>query len=133
MDYVDIDWELCFVCQQKKVNELDDLQCPALKSDGASYTYTLNLLLDFDWIDCLPIDLRRLDDGGGIVDTLKRHKAKLDKSRKARYDKTELGRKRKSFENNDPGSSKDLKISRRNIGSTNWIDTIKCSICNEEH
>ena len=42
-----------------------------MKSDGASYTNTVNLLLDFDRIDCLPIDLRWLDGGGGIVDTLK--------------------------------------------------------------
>ena len=109
MDYVDIDCELCFLCQQKKVNELDDLQCPSTKNDGASYTNTVNLLLDFDRIGCLPIDLRRLDDGGDIVETLKRNKAKLHKSCKARYNKTELGKKRKYFENNDPGSSKDKK------------------------
>ena len=48
MDYVGIDWGLCFVCQQKKVNELDDLQCPAMKSDGASYINTVNLLLEFE-------------------------------------------------------------------------------------
>ena len=61
------------------------------------YTNTVNLLMDFDRIDCLPVDLRRLDDGGGIVDTLKQHKEKLHKSCKARYNKTDLGRKRKFF------------------------------------
>ena len=54
-------------------------------------------------------NLRRLDDDGVIVDTLQRHKAKLHKSCNARYNKIELGRKRKSFENNDLGSSKDKK------------------------
>ena len=97
MDYVDIDWKLCLVCQQKQVNELVDLQCSVTKNDGASYTNTVNLLLDVNRIGCLPIHLRRLDDGGGNVDTLKRHNAKLHKSCKARYNKTEHGRKRKYF------------------------------------
>ena len=100
-----IDWAKCVVCQ----SDTDEkLVCPANStrtSFGSGYTTFADNLLKFQEIGELPvsIDVRLLDEGHGVEETLKLKKAVWHKSCSIKFGNMKLERaiKRKSTESTD--------------------------------
>ena len=84
------DWNLCFLCQDKK-NE-KKLICPE-----AGYDYITKHLLEFAEYASIPmgINLQRLDDGSGLLQSLRSHCAKYHKNCYLMVTATQLSRTKK--------------------------------------
>ena len=71
-----INWELCILCQEN----VTGLQCPYADNKviiGSGYKSIAEQLTSFNELGHMPIsvDIKQLDDGGGIEATLMRHHA----------------------------------------------------------
>ena len=115
-----LDWELCVLCQGETA-EL--LQCPAVskrQDAGVGYISLSNNLIEFSELGELGqhVDLRRLDEGEGIIAALTNHQAKWHKSCRIKYNNTKLQRvlKRKhSLEEPGPSTRTPPKRTRSNV------------------
>eukprot|EP00112_Aurelia_sp_Birch-Aquarium-sp1_P024416 Seg771.7 transcript_id=Seg771.7/GoldUCD/mRNA.D3Y31 product="hypothetical protein" protein_id=Seg771.7/GoldUCD/D3Y31 len=90
-------WNLCIICQAETP---EDLNCPALsnrKDVGSGYKSIAAHLCRFKELGLLPrtLQLERLDDGGGIEETLTKQKASWHPSCRAQYNTTKLKRAEK--------------------------------------
>lgn len=114
-------WDLCVLCQED-TGEI--LTCPANSSrstEGAGYKTMAENLAAFDAINCLPETLKmsRLDEGEGVEETFRLHKAKWHDSCRLQYNKTKLQRaekRKKPHEDNpkdDPGTRKFTRLSSK--------------------
>lgn len=89
-----INWAKCVVCQN---DTSENLKCPMstnTNEKGTGYLSLTNNLKQFNEIDSLPFELNidNLDDGSGIVETLKRKNAKYHKSCFLKFNDTMLKR-----------------------------------------
>ncbi len=78
-DSVDTNWTICAICQEDKPWPLiDPMKNPVTSKQYDGYETLGNTLQYLYENDALPdnIDIRRLDDGYGITETLITHKAK---------------------------------------------------------
>ena len=94
------DWRKCFLCQ---TDTKDELICPPSRYECSSdsyFTIATNIPL-FRAINLLPI---RLDEGGGIEETLRRNHAKYHRKCRQMFDnsKHERARERAAEIQNDP-------------------------------
>ena len=90
------DWKLCILCQK---DTKTCLECPArsFKAPIGSGYKSLEHLIQFQMHGCLPldIDIKRLDDGDGIEDTMMRHRTCWHKACRVKskiYSQTKLER-----------------------------------------
>lgn len=97
-----MDWSKCIICQNKTK---ENLQCPTnskRKSGSIGYKTLAQNLLDFKSIDKIPegLDLKLLDEGSGIEETLRQKNASWHKSCRDLFNNTkfERAKKRKSLE-----------------------------------
>ena len=108
------DWNKCCLCQTEKKGE--DLKSPPThyscsKDNDGCYTNATNIPL-FQAINQLPIilDPIRLDEGGGIEETLRRNNAKYHQNCRLLFNNMKLERARKraasSKISSDDGQSK---------------------------
>ena len=112
------DWTRCILCQEVTS---ESLQCPAadtrLCAKGSGYLTLSQNILRFHNLHALPmpIDIRRLDDGCGIEQSLQKHKAKWHKLCSIKFNTTKLQRaeKRQSTKDDDP-LTKPKKFTRVN-------------------
>ena len=111
------DWSKCCLCQE---DTGEDLKSPpksySPQSDGYRNIAT-NVPL-FKALNDLPIilDPARLDEGGGIEETLKRNKAKYHQSCRLMFNNTKLERARKRMSSADSSSEERIsKIQRTKI------------------
>ena len=91
------DWSKCCLCQKKKKNE--ELKSPRAQQPQGHDGYTMiatNIPL-FYAINEMPIvlDPARLDDGGGLEETLRKNKAQYHQSCRLMLNNTKLERARK--------------------------------------
>ena len=127
-----IDWSLCALCQEQTDIPLT---CPgkSLRTDiGSSYDTLGNNLTCFRDIckQPIPVDLNRLDDGGGIANTLSRNQAKWHTSCRLKCSTNRLARLRPSTSaTSDDGSQPYM----RQRTSTNTIgkENNTCFLCDE--
>ena len=123
------DWTKCVICQ--KDNPSDSLLCPANKNDGAGYKTLTENLLSFSNLGCLPFDIVRLDEGGGVVESLRQKKARVHKECKLNFSKSRLKRagKRKGTEEDDGGREKCSKYTRQSDCSIASTSKSRCFFC----
>lgn len=133
-----LDWELCVLCQD---DTPEPLQCPASSKrtdTGAGYKSLTANLVQFnelgEFAQC--VDLRRLDEGQGILATLTVHRAKLHKSCKDKYNNTKLQRALKRRHSKDgpvPSTSAEVsKRTRSNIACVDIENDDTCFFCHQE-
>lgn len=124
------DWSKCCLCQQEKNDE--QLKSPHSnptnrESDG--YSNIATNVPQFQAINALPVilDPGRLDEGGGIEDTLRKNNAMYHQSCRLLLSNTKLERamKRTLTETNE---EKGYKKQRR---SSNY-STLQCFLCDKE-
>ena len=103
-----MDWTKCILCQE---TTSEPLQCPgnSRRSEiecGTGYHNLASNILQFSEIRSLPIpvNVEKLDEGGGIAETLMQRKAKLHKSCRNKFSNMKLKRaeKRKDKKSLDP-------------------------------
>lgn len=91
------DWSKCCICQEDKDNE--DLKSPPTRysSEQDGYTMIATNVPLFHALNEMPIvlDPARLDEGGGIEETLRRNKAQYHQSCGYLFNNTKLDRARK--------------------------------------
>jgi len=98
-----VDWSKCIFCQE---NTSEKRECPANSKQSnreAGYITLQKELESFYETGELQLDLAKLDEGEGIVETLLKHNASWHKSRCVKYNATKLKmlqRKRKPAEEN---------------------------------
>lgn len=83
----------------------------------------------------MPIDISKLDDGGGIGATLMHHKAKWHKSCRNKFNNLKLQRAAKrKHQDTDPENGQATKVTRKSLGitstATSKLDK-KCFFCSE--
>lgn len=93
------DWNKCLYCQQ---DTGDPLVCPAFskRSDvGAGYISLAENASTLNELGKVPVDVvKRLEEGGTFLETLKSKQAKFHKRCRANYNKTTIDRiKKKHF------------------------------------
>ena len=126
------DWDLCALCQEDTGARL---LCPGdfMGETGSGYRTMAQNLLAFDQISSLPsrLNISRLDDGGGVEVTLKKHQAKWHDTCRLQFNKTQLQRaqKRKSA-GDDSASAPSSKFTRQSIGRPS-TSTAACFFCEE--
>ena len=91
-----MDWNKCILCQE---TTSEPLQCPrnSRRFDiacGTVYHTLASNILQFSEIRSLPIpiNVEKLDEGGGIAETLMQRKAKLHKSCRNKFSNMKLKR-----------------------------------------
>jgi hypothetical protein len=91
------DWSKCCLCQQYKKEDLKSPVTNPSKRDTDGYTNIATNIPLFVAIKALPISLdpARLDEGGGIEDTLRRKSAKYHQSCRLLFNNTKLQRAEK--------------------------------------
>ena len=121
------DWKLCCLCQKEDGNPL---QCPInSRNNKCGYESLAINLLEFKKIESMPmcIDLARLDEGRGIQETLRSHKAVYHKSCYLKFANDKLKRAQKRT------SAMSVQLSpmktRRSLDTS--IREPKCFFCNE--
>ncbi|XP_046864330.1 uncharacterized protein LOC124458339 [Xenia sp. Carnegie-2017] len=119
-----LNWNLCALCQK---DTKEKILCPEKASNtllaGSSYKTIAENLKEFEKLDSLPINipLSSLDDGRGIENTLRNHRASWHKScyNKCNTLKLQRAQKRKSeeeFSTEDPailGATSPAKTRRK--------------------
>lgn len=90
------DWSKCCLCQKKKSEELKSPRAQQPQEHDGYTMIATNIPL-FHAINEMPIvlDPARLDDGGGIEETLRRNKAQYHHSCRLMFNNTKLERARK--------------------------------------
>ena len=98
-DGTSVDWTKCILCQQ---TTSEPLQCPGNsgRSDiecGTGYRTLASNILQFSKIRSLPrpINVEKLDEGGGIAETFMQRKAKFHKSCRNKFSNMKLERAEK--------------------------------------
>ena len=124
------DWSKCCLCQE---DTGEDLKSPP-KSYSPQYDGYRNITTNvplFKALNALPImlDPARLDEGGGIEETLKRNKAKYHQSCRLMFNSTKLERARKRMSSADSSSEeRSSKIQRTKIDPKQLV----CFLCEKE-
>ena len=130
-----LDWELCVLCQEETA---EPLQCPAASKRpdaGAGYVSLASNLPKFSELGELPqhVDLRRLDEGQGILAALTHHQAKWHKSCRIKYNNTKLQRtllkRRYSEEESGPSTRTLQKRTRSKVACVDSIHDDVCFFC----
>jgi len=124
------DWSKCCLCQTAKN---DDLKSPpmhysySIEQDG--YSMIARNIPLFQSINALPIilDPSRIDEGGGIEETLRRRQAQYHQSCRIMLNNTKLERAQKRVSNVAPSAGRN-KIRRSNLEG----QTSVCFICENE-
>jgi len=89
-----IDWTKCCLCQEVKREDLKSPQAnPARRGDDGYMNLATNIPL-FHSLNALPmkLDPARLDEGGGIDETLRQKKARYHESCRLIFNNTKLHR-----------------------------------------
>ena len=125
-----INWEFCILCQENGTG----LQCPyAVKNKkmitGSGYRSLAEQLISFNELGHMPInvDIKQLDDGGGIEATLARNRAGWHKSCRLKFNQTKLERLKKQ-QNNEKVSTPPSVHTRSSHRSIDLKDD-KCFLC----
>ena len=112
-----VDWIKCILCQE---TASEPLQCPGnsrrLDIDcGTGYHTLASNILQFSEIRNLPIpiNVERLDEGGGIAETLMQRKAKLHKSCRNKFSNMKLKRADRRKRQEEPESPNVLNLQGR--------------------
>lgn len=130
-----VDWSKCVLCQNTTT---EALQSPEnlRRSDidhGTGYHTLANNILRFHEIDSLPvtIDIKKLDDGGGIASTFTKRSAKWHKTCYNKFNKLRFQRavKRKSLDT--PSCSLPTKFTRNNSGARSSNLKSCCFFCDD--
>lgn len=121
-DGTSVDWTKCILCQE---TTSEPLQCPGNsgRSDiecGAGYRTLASNILQFSkiWSLPIPINVERLDKGGGIAETFMQQKAKFHKSCRNKFSNMKLERAEKRKRQKEPGSPQRSKFTRACSGAT---------------
>jgi len=121
------DWSKCCLCQKKKSEELKSPRAQQPQEHDGYTMIATNIPL-FHAINEMPIvlDPARLDDGGGIEETLRRNKAQYHQSCRLMFNNTKLERARKRRAESAQPVECQTKLRRTSLeGQT-------CFICDKE-
>jgi len=121
------DWSKCCLCQKKNSEELKSPRAQQPQEHDGYTMIATNIPL-FHAINEMPIvlDPARLDDGGGIEETLRRNKAQYHQSCRLMFNNTKLERARKRRAESAQPVECQTKLRRTSLeGQT-------CFICDKE-
>ena len=127
-------WTKCSLCQndteEKLMSPVSSFQ---REHDYAGYTNIANNVPLFHAINCMPIPLNpaRLDEGGGIEETLMRNKAKYHQSCRLLFNNTKLQRTQKRA-TATTSMCREENRSRRQGTSDPPKPSSVCFLCEEE-
>ena len=126
------DWSKC--CLSQKDNHNEDLKSPPTRYSCEQDGYTMiatNVPL-FHTINEMPLvlDPARLDEGGGIEDTLKKNKAHYHQSCRYLFQNSRLERARKRHPS--PGSTPSVEGSTKLRRTSHDIGQPECFLCDKE-
>ena len=128
-----VDWTECILCQET-TSEL--LQCPgnSRRLDiecGTGYHTLASNILQFSEIRSLPIpiNVEKLDEGGGIAETLMQQKTKFHKSCRNKFSNMKLKRADKRKRQEEPESPQRSKFTRACSGATTSKAKKSCFFC----
>ena len=129
------DWKLCILCQK---DTKTGLECPARSSKapiGSSYKSLVEHLIQFHMHGCLPldIDIKRLDDGDGIEDTMMRHRTcwHIACRVKVKFSQTKLERLERRLTDVDTERAKSLPMQTHSSHESVELNEDKCFFCDE--
>ena len=130
----EIDWKSCILCQGNTYEALVSPANSKRKDIGAGYTSLAHNLTQFIEIDVKPFvfDIKDLDDGSGIENTLTRNKAVWHKSCRNKINNTEFKRaqKRKQEENEaDHACASPVKTRRSYASTADFQVEEQCFFC----
>lgn len=96
-------WTKCFLCQEEKSESLKLPKDNPTKKDEDGYSKLSTNIPVFQSLNALPINLdpRRLDEGGGIENTLRNNQAKYHESCRLLFNNTKLKRAQKRASGSD--------------------------------
>ena len=128
------DWNKCCLCQEDK-NENLIPSSKSYKREEAGYkNIEINLPL-FHEINALPIpmDIKRLDDGSGIENTLRLNNAKYHNTCRLMFNNSKLERaqKRRGSQRSDEPEAGPSKFTRRSVDTVPDIK-IRCFFCEKD-
>lgn len=133
------DWSKCFICQEDK---FEALKSPPKKTNLAKSGYkTLSKNIpEFAKINEMPIplDIRRVDEGGGIEAALIKNEAKYHESCRLQFNNTKLQRAQKRHKSPDmtlsdePSSSKFTRRSCSASTEEGPLHLEECFLCEKK-
>ena len=91
------DWSKCFLCQADTNEALVLPENKKNSKTGSGYTSLAKNIPEFHTMNEMPIaiDIRRIDDGGGIESTIVQNKARYHDSCRLKFNNTKLQRAQK--------------------------------------
>lgn len=127
------DWFKCFICQIDKEEALMSPSDPA-DEKKSGYTLLARNIPEFKSLNEMPapLDIRRIDDGSGIEETLIRNSAKYHHSCRIMFNNTKLDRARKRRSCDSADGNESSKFMRRKASQEQEHNTAKCFLCEEE-
>ena len=108
------DWSKCCLCQQDKKEELKSPPS-SYKPEQVGYTNIATNVPLFQAMNALPIKLdpARLDEGGGIDQTLRRNNAKYHQSCRLMFNNSKLKRAQKRASSTNDETTDELCSARK--------------------
>ena len=124
------DWSKCCLCQQEKNEELKSPHSNPTQKETDGYSNIATNIPQFKAINALPLmlDPRRLDEGGGIDDTLRKNNAKYHQSCRLLLNNTKLDRAKKRTLATTTTEEMGYKKQRRSSSCSK----LHCFLCDKE-
>ena len=126
-------WDKCVLCQK---DSAELLQCPAesnRKDVGAGYKTLASNISKFQELGYMPIPLniKVLEEGNGIVHCLLKHEARWHKSCNSKFNKTELKRAEKRLSSSSEETDVcPKKYTRKSVQSSS-LSSLLCFFCDK--